>query len=73
MKMYEAPRTVLVFTIIGTLVFGWLGISGFLDGYDLWRPIVALSFAVMWLVVGLSIWRKSKAQTSFRNDSPPAR
>lgn len=69
MKMYEAPRTVLVFAILGTLVFGWLGISGLLEGADIWRPVLALAFAVVWLVVGLAIWRRSKAMLRLRNDS----
>ena len=70
MKMSEAPRTVLVFAILGTLVFGWLGISGLLEGADIWRPVLALVFAVVWLVVGLAIWRRSKDKLRIRNTNP---
>jgi hypothetical protein len=69
MKRYAAPRTVLVFAILGTLVFGWLGISSLLEGAEIWRPILALTFAVVWLVVGLNIWLKSKASVGFRHHS----
>lgn len=73
MNTYAGPRTLLAFAILGTLVFGWLGISGLLEGADIWKPILALAFAVMWLVVGLTIWKKSKATLSLRNDSSPSR
>lgn len=59
----------LVFAILGTLIFGWLGISGLLEGADLWKPVLALTFAVVWLVVGLNIWKKSKAALSLRDDT----
>ena len=73
MNTYAGPRTVLAFAILGTLVFGWLGISGLLDGADIWKPVLALAFGVVWLVVGLNIWKKSKATLSLRNDSSPSR
>jgi len=73
MKMYEAPRTVMIFAILGTLIFGWLGISGLFEGVDIWRPVLALAFAVVWLVVGLVIWRKSKATLRPRTDPSPNR
>lgn len=56
----QAPRTALAFTILGTLVWGWLGISGLLEGADIWKPILALAFGVVWLAVGLTMWRKSR-------------
>jgi hypothetical protein len=73
MNTYVGPRTALAYAILGTLVFGWLGISGLLEGADIWKPILALAFAVVWLVVGLTIWKKSKATLSLRNDSSPSR
>ncbi len=71
--MYAAPRTVLVFAVFGTLVWGWLGISGFIEGADIWRPVLALVFAILWLVVGLVIWRKSKATLRPPKNSSPYR
>jgi hypothetical protein len=73
MNTYAGPRTVLAFAILGTLVFGWLGISGLLDGADIWKPVLALAFGVVWLVVGLNIWKKSKAALSLRNNPSPVR
>jgi hypothetical protein len=73
MNNYAGPRTVLVFAIVGTLVFGWLGISGLLEGAEIWKPVLALAFAVAWLVVALTIWKKSKANVSLRNNSSPRR
>jgi hypothetical protein len=73
MNIHAGPRTVLVFAIVGTLVFGWLGISGLFEGADIWKPVLALAFAVAWLVVGLTIWKKSKANLSPRNNSSPSR
>lgn len=73
MNTYAGPRTLLAFAILGTLVFGWLGISGLLEGADIWKPVLALAFAVVWLVVGLTIWKKSNAALSLRNDSSPSR
>jgi hypothetical protein len=33
--MYEVPRTTLIVAILGALVFGWLGISGLIQGADI--------------------------------------
>jgi hypothetical protein len=73
MNTYAGPRTVLAFAILGTLVYGWLGISGLLKGADIWKPVLALTFGVVWLVVGLNIWKKSKATLSLRNAPSPSR
>jgi hypothetical protein len=69
LKMYEAPRTTLIVAILGALVFGWLGISGLIQGADIWKPVLALAFAVAWLVVGLTMWRRNKAKLRNRNAS----
>ena len=73
MNIYVGPRTVLVFAIVGTLIFGWLGISGLLEGADIWKPVLALAFAIVWFVVSLTIWKKSRANISLRNNPSPGR
>lgn len=43
--------------------------SGLIEGVEGWKPVLALPFAIIWLVVGLNIWKKSKAAISRGDDS----